>query len=29
VRWSRFPVPQALLVDVVDTISRYGRLVLQ
>jgi DNA excision repair protein ERCC-3 len=29
VRWSRFPVPQALLVDVVDTISRFGRLVLQ
>ena len=29
VRWSKFPVPQALLVDVVDTMSRYGRLVLQ
>ena len=29
VRWSRFPVPQALLVDVVDTMSRYGRLGLQ
>ena len=29
VRWSRFPVPQALLVDVVDTMARYGRLVLQ
>ena len=29
VRWSRFPVPQALLVDVVDTMSRYGRLILQ
>lgn len=29
VRWSRFPVPQALLVDVVDTIARYGRLTLQ
>lgn len=29
VRHSRFPVPQALLVDVVDTMSRYGRLVLQ
>ena len=29
VRWSRFPVPQALLVDVVETMSRYGRLVLQ
>jgi DNA excision repair protein ERCC-3 len=29
VRWSRFPVPQALLVDVVDVMSRYGRLVLQ
>ena len=29
VRWSRFPVPQALLVDVVDVMSRYGRLALQ
>ena len=29
VRWSRFPVPQSLLVDVVETMSRYGRLVLQ
>ncbi|WP_029137701.1 DNA repair helicase XPB [Nakamurella lactea] len=29
VRWSRFPVPQALLVDVVDTMARYGRLVLR
>ncbi|MBM9466453.1 DNA repair helicase XPB [Nakamurella leprariae] len=29
VRWSRFAVPQALLVDVVETMSRYGRLVLQ
>ena len=29
VRWSRFPVPQALLVDVVDTMGRYGRLVLR
>jgi DNA excision repair protein ERCC-3 len=29
VRWSRFPVPQALLVDVVDIMGRYGRLVLQ
>ncbi len=29
VRWSRFPVPQSLLVDVVDTMGRYGRLVLQ
>ena len=29
VRWSRFAVPQALLVDVVDTMGRYGRLVLQ
>ncbi|MEO7127090.1 MAG: DNA repair helicase XPB [Nakamurella sp.] len=29
VRWSRFPVPQSLLVDVVDVMSRYGRLVLQ
>ncbi|WP_353648750.1 DNA repair helicase XPB [Nakamurella sp. A5-74] len=29
VRWSRFPVPQALLVDVVDTMARYGRLILR
>ena len=29
VRWSRYPVPQALLVDVVETMSRYGRLVLR
>ena len=29
VRWSRFPVPQSLLVDVVDTMGRYGRLVLR
>ena len=29
VRWSRYPVPQALLVDVVETMSRYGRLILQ
>ncbi len=29
VRWSRFPVPQALLVDVVDVMGRYGRLVLR
>ena len=29
VRWSRFPVPQALLVDIVDTMGRYGRLVLR
>lgn len=28
VRFSRFPVPQPLLVDVVDTMSRYGRLQL-
>ncbi|MBW0103252.1 DNA repair helicase XPB [Pseudonocardia sp. KRD291] len=28
VRWSRYPVPQALLVDVVDTMGRYGRLQL-
>jgi DNA excision repair protein ERCC-3 len=28
-RWSRYPVPQALLVDVADTMDRYGRLVLE
>jgi DNA excision repair protein ERCC-3 len=28
-RWSKYPVPQALLVDIVDTMSRYGRLVLE
>ncbi len=28
VTYSRFPVPQPLLVDVVDTMSRYGRLQL-
>ncbi|MEA2828316.1 MAG: excision repair protein [Actinomycetota bacterium] len=27
-RWSRYPVPQALLIDVADLMSRYGRLVL-
>ena len=27
-RYSRFPVPQALLVDVVETMARYGRLKL-
>ena len=27
-RWSRYPVPHALLVDVADTMSRYGRLQL-
>jgi len=25
-RWSRYPVPQALLIDVADVMSRYGRL---
>ena len=29
VRWSRYPVPQGLLVDVVETMSRYGRLYLE
>jgi DNA excision repair protein ERCC-3 len=29
VRWSRYPVPHALLVDVADTMDRYGRLQLQ
>ena len=28
VRFSRYPVPQPLLVDVVDTMARFGRLVL-
>ncbi len=28
-RWSRYPVPQSLLVDVADTMARYGRLVLE
>ncbi|MGH3436000.1 MAG: DNA repair helicase XPB [Sciscionella sp.] len=28
VRYSRYPVPQPLLVDVVDTMARYGRLTL-
>jgi DNA excision repair protein ERCC-3 len=27
--WSRFPVPPALLVDVAETMARYGRLVLE
>src|SRR5205085_30910 len=27
-RWSRYPVPQALLIDVADVMARYGRLVL-
>ncbi|WP_181955750.1 helicase-associated domain-containing protein, partial [Raoultella terrigena] len=26
---SRYPVPQALLVDIADTMDRYGRLVLE
>ena len=29
ITYSRFPVPHALLVDVADTMSRYGRLQLQ
>lgn len=28
-RYSRYPVPNALLVDVADTMSRYGRLLLR
>ncbi len=28
-RYSRFPPPQALLIDVADTIDRHGRLVLE
>lgn len=28
-RYSRFPVPQALLIDVAETMSRYGRVRLQ
>ncbi len=27
-RYSRYPVPHALLVDVADTMDRYGRLQL-
>jgi DNA excision repair protein ERCC-3 len=29
VRFSRFPPPQALLIDVVDTMDRHGRLVVE
>lgn len=29
VRWSRFPVPQSLLIDVAELMARYGRLVLE
>lgn len=29
IRWSRYPVPQALLVDVAETMARYGRLTLE
>ena len=29
VRWSRYPVPHALLVDVAETMDRYGRLRLE
>jgi DNA excision repair protein ERCC-3 len=28
-RWSRYPVPQSLLVDVAETMARYGRLALE
>ncbi|MGH9165744.1 MAG: DNA repair helicase XPB [Acidimicrobiales bacterium] len=28
-RWSRFAVPQALLIDVAEVMARYGRLVLE
>ncbi len=28
-RWSRYPVPQALLIDVADLMARFGRLVLE
>jgi DNA excision repair protein ERCC-3 len=28
-RWSRYPVPQALLIDVAERMDRYGRLVLE
>src|SRR6476619_8045749 len=28
VRWSRYPVPHALLVDIADTMDRFGRLTL-
>ncbi|MDQ6783081.1 MAG: DEAD/DEAH box helicase [Actinomycetota bacterium] len=29
VRWSRYPVPQPILIDVADTMARYGRLALE
>ncbi|NHN55288.1 DEAD/DEAH box helicase [Calidifontibacter sp. DB0510] len=29
IRYSRYPVPQALLIDVAETMSRYGRLSLR
>src|SRR5215218_5937906 len=29
IRWSRYAVPQAVLVDVAETMARYGRLVLE
>jgi DNA excision repair protein ERCC-3 len=28
-RWSRYPVPPAILVEVTETMARYGRLVLE
>jgi DNA excision repair protein ERCC-3 len=28
-RWSRYPVPQALLIDLVERMARFGRLVLE
>jgi DNA excision repair protein ERCC-3 len=28
-RWSRYPVPQALLIDVAERMARFGRLVLE
>jgi len=28
-KWSRYPVPQSLLVDVAETMARYGRLYLE
>jgi DNA excision repair protein ERCC-3 len=29
VRWSRYPVPPAVLIDVAEVMARYGRLVLE
>jgi DNA excision repair protein ERCC-3 len=28
-RYSRFPIPQSVSVDITETVSRYGRLVIE